>query len=404
MIRLILVIFLLQITSHFSQAETYGDSAVHAEFDAVCTDSLFVVYFNKSALDGRSSSNRPFNLEFYGQASDDNCSTNGTSTTNIDIHSTAPMPGLLTNGTVYIGTNLTENMCGINIIGADENIIYNTTIVVTYGKNPDNPTISREEYDYYNIMCLMNRTVEQKLNGDKLDVLYRAPGRDAQNKSTEFPLTLSVTDIEGVGKSKYRVGEYLKFVLDFESTRNAKAVIQSCWASSDGSSNSFSLVTDRCEMELGSSWIGSPQMKKSEFKTEAFRFLASGSAVYVECLVRVCLTTEDTTECTLCGSKRKRRDVASITDKNVGDAFVKSKGFYIIADDREQDSPDSDESEGSEASNIFAGTNGLIVIILLSLIIFLVTVVAIKRFLFTASSRKMTTSSNEKHDHMLKYL
>lgn len=157
------------------------------EFDAVCTDSLFVVYFNKSALDGRSSSpnhNRPYNIRFYGQASDGNCSTNGSSTSNTaDFHSNAPAPDSLPNGTVYIGTNLTENMCGINIISEDEHIIYNTTIVITYGVNPtNNAMISREEYDYYNIMCLMNRTVEQKLNKSKIDVSYRAPGKDAKSE------------------------------------------------------------------------------------------------------------------------------------------------------------------------------------------------------------------------------
>ena len=155
------------------------------EFDAICTDSLFVVYFNKSALDSRSLSsgnNRPYNIKFYGQKSNGSCSTNGTSTTDIDIHSTAPVPGSLTNGTVYIGTNLTENMCGINIIPSAENIIYNATIVVTYGQNPSS-IILREEYDYYNVMCLMNRTVEQQLEGSKVDVLYRAPGKGSQSKS-----------------------------------------------------------------------------------------------------------------------------------------------------------------------------------------------------------------------------
>ena len=147
-----------------------------------------MVYFNKSALDSRSlspSNNRPYNIRFYGQSSNGSCSTNGTSTTDIDIHSTAPVPGSLTNGTVYIGTNLTENMCGINIIASPENIIYNSTIVVTYGKNPTSE-ILREEYDYYNVMCLRNRTVEQQLEGSKIDVFYRAPGKDFKSKSLVF--------------------------------------------------------------------------------------------------------------------------------------------------------------------------------------------------------------------------
>ena len=65
------------------------------------------------------------------------------------------------------------------------------------------------------------------------------------DKTTNFPLKLSVTDIDGQNRTNYRVGEYLKFVLDFESTRNVKAVIQSCEATSDGSRNEYSLVYNR---------------------------------------------------------------------------------------------------------------------------------------------------------------
>jgi len=410
MIRLILIFFLLQATINFCQAKTYGDSTVHAEFDAVCTDSLFVVYFNKSALDSRSLSpgnNRPYNIKFYGQASNGSCSTNGTSTTDINIHYTAPVPGSLTNGTVYIGTNLTENMCGINIIASAENIIYNTTIVVTYGENPT-PAILREEYDYYNVMCLMNRSVEQQLEGSKVVVIYRAPGKESQNKTTNIPLKLSVTDIDGQNKTNYKVGEYLKFVLDFESTRNVKAVIQSCQATSDGSANEYSLVYNKCKTEAGTSWMSMPQAKKSEFKTEAFRYLVGGGSVYVQCFVRVCLTSEDSPECTLCNNTRKRRDVGSnsmMTSRSVDDsagdiALVQSKGFYIIEDDREL-STNSNQSEGSESSTILSGTNGLIIIVLLSLIIFLIVSVVIKRFFFTASSRKMTFSNGSGKDNQM---
>ena len=48
--------------------------------------------------------------------------------------------------------------------------------------------------------------------------------------------------MDGQNRTNYRVGEYLKFVLDFESTRNVKAVIQSCEATSDGSANDYNLI------------------------------------------------------------------------------------------------------------------------------------------------------------------
>ena len=88
--------------------------------------------------------------------------------------------------------------------------------------------------------------------------------------------------------------------------------------------------------------MSKPQAKKSEFKTEAFRYLVGGSYVYVKCFVRVCLTSETSDECTLCNTMRKRRDVGSISmmkSRSVADstgeiALVQSKGFYIIEDDR----------------------------------------------------------------------
>ena len=88
--------------------------------------------------------------------------------------------------------------------------------------------------------------------------------------------------------------------------------------------------------------MSNPQVKKSEFKTEAFRYLVGGGSVYVKCFVRVCLATETSEECTLCSNARKRRDVGSTSmmksrsfADGAGDvALVQSEGFYIIEDDR----------------------------------------------------------------------
>ena len=60
----------------------------------------------------------------------------------------------------------------------------------------------------------------------------------------------------------------------------------------------------------------------------------------------------------------------------------------------------SDESEGSE-STILSGTNGLIIIVLLSLIIFLIVSFVIKRFFLTVSSRKMKPSNGAGKDNQM---
>lgn len=91
--------------------------------------------------------------------------------------------------------------------------------------------------------------------------------------------------------------------------------------------------------------MNKPKAKRSEFKTEAFRYLVGGSYVYVKCLVRVCLTSETSEECSLCSTVRKRRDVGSTSimksrsvDDSTGEiALVQSKGFYIIEDDGGKD-------------------------------------------------------------------
>merc|ERR1712151_555447 len=89
-----------------------------------------------------------------------------------------------------------------------------------------------------------------------------------------------------------------------------KAIIQRCWTTTDGSANSYTLIENRCKMESGTSWVKKPTESESEFKTEAFRYLAaSQNKIYAQCLVRVCLDTQGTPECTLCDPtlKRKRR-------------------------------------------------------------------------------------------------
>ena len=65
------------------------------------------------------------------------------------------------------------------------------------------------------------------------------------------------------------------------------------------------------------------------FKTEAFNFLNSGNAVYVECRILVCFTSDNSLDCRACPTKRKRRSITeeSMEQKAVN---VKSPIFFII--------------------------------------------------------------------------
>ena len=87
-------------------------------------------------------------------------------------------------------------------------------------------------------------------------------------------------------------------------------------------------------MEEGSFWVGASTAKSTSFKTEAYRYLGvSNSAITVECLVKVCLSSDGTPSCTFCNSGRKRREVTDETSDETPSGqmtVVKSPVFYII--------------------------------------------------------------------------
>ena len=167
------------------------------EFELFCTDSLFVVYFNKTALESQTNgsySSRPYFIKF-SETKNPECmiDQNNSSNINKDYHNKVKKPTIFaTSGTVYIGTNLTKNMCGVNIISDQTSIIYNTTIIVTYGINPS-PIIQRETYDYYHVKCIRNRTVNAKLVDEKFDVILKETEKVA--KSNNFVIFISKRDI-----------------------------------------------------------------------------------------------------------------------------------------------------------------------------------------------------------------
>ena len=141
-----------------------------------CVDTALVVYFNKTALDSRTIneySNRPYSIKFSGTDSKECMITNG-NLSNVNIHfNEYAKTSMSPSDTIYIAANFTENICGISTISDESSIIYNTTIIVTYGENP-NLLIKREEYDYYHVKCVRNRTVQEKsLDNAPINVAFR---------------------------------------------------------------------------------------------------------------------------------------------------------------------------------------------------------------------------------------
>ena len=64
---------------------------------------------------------------------------------------------------------------------------------------------------------------------------------------------------------------------------------------------------------------------------EAFQYLSGGSSVYIECVIRVCLTNDNSLECKQCLTQRKRREVIEDSNNNVEERrIVKSSVFYVV--------------------------------------------------------------------------
>jgi len=344
-------------------------------FEVACDDTHMAVWFNKIALDERDNgdyNNRTWQIYFEGQRDDSSCTTyHWDATRKAENYEGLSNPETM-NSSFFLGAPI--NNCGINRFADDKHIIYNATVIVTYGQNP-NDFIHREEYDKYNVMCLRNRTVEQK---DSLSVQYRETGLDAKNDTEELSFTFGHTDINGESQSVYHLGDYIKFNMTSKTKRTeVKAVIQRCWTTSDGSANSYNLIENRCKMEPGTSWVAPPSDAVSVFKTEAFRYLGSSdNNIYAECLVRVCLDTQKSDECKLCGSSDGRRRRNAENETNFGQmVLVKTPTFYIIGGEA--------PTQGKQkTSNVLSGTNGVILIIVLAFLVFVISVAVIKKLFF----------------------
>ncbi|XP_066932196.1 uncharacterized protein [Clytia hemisphaerica] len=358
----------------------FGDGSVGAAFETRCDDTHFAVWFDRNTLDERQDANkhnnRTWQIYFEGQRDDATCTTYHWDTSKNDAAYNSLANPAAFPFSVQIGAPVKN--CGINVFADATHIIYNTTLIVTYGQNP-NADIGREEYDKYNVMCLRNRTVNEMVN---FNVTFRQTGNDAKNDTEDYSFTFTHTNMANTPTTVYKLGDYIKFKMDSNTAQTeVKAVIQRCWTTTDGSANSYTLITNRCTMETGTSWVSNPSDAESVFKTEAFRYLAaSDNKIYAQCLVRVCLDTQTSAECTLCtpGLKRKRRSTEEEEEPSVGQmAMVKSPVFYII----DKDTP----AQGNqESSSVLSGTNGLIVIILLATLVFAIAAAIVKKVFFSA--------------------
>lgn len=364
-----------------SQILSYGNGSVHAGFEVHCTDNQIRVYFDLLKIEERSisgQSHRNYVISWKGQTAK-HCVIDKENSTNILQMSQVTQY----HKAIYVKANFSSE-CGLQEIQTPDYIKYNQTVVITYGENPSGGLIRREEYDYYHVSCIRNRTVQQKLKGEYFNATFREQGKDEKNTSIKFNMVLVHSNMLGRRLIEYKLGDLIKFELNFTSaaTSNLKAVIQNCWTTSNGISKKYSLINNRCPTDHGTKFLQKGQLTSS-WKTEAFRYLSEPSSrVYVECEVRVCKSSDISGPCSYPQCKytplRKRREVStepSITSNEM--SVIKSPVFFIV----DKDEP-IDVSPASTSSPV-GGTNGTIIIVLLSVLIFIIGVVVIKKIFFS---------------------
>ena len=144
-----------------------------------CSDTHFVVYFNKTGLDARTDpfyNNRSYSIKFSNSSSP-SCRVNFGDLSTVGKDLDVSVPHNRAYPSIYVGTMYADDLCGIEVTSDNDYIYYNATVTVTYGENP-NSFIRREEYDNYVVTCLRNRTVEHKLH--QYNVQTRLTGSDKQ--------------------------------------------------------------------------------------------------------------------------------------------------------------------------------------------------------------------------------
>jgi len=346
---------------------TYNtDRDVAAEMQVSCTDVQMTVIFNGTELNARTTADtdRPWKVNFFGY--DD---TNRCNATKEDF----------IGGTSVLQLTANVSECGINVYEEGDYIVYNQTLVVTYGENP-NSMIIREEYDLYNVKCYLNKTANG--NFGSLNTIIRETGLEAKNSSAQFEYEFTHSKMNGGPPSPYIVGQKILFKVKLVNDMGmVKSVVQRCWTASENSNNEYKLIDNRCVSDTaGTEWYGRYTDSMTMFSTVAYKYAgASSSELHLECLVRVCpvgAVIDTSGVCSRCSDHpiRRRRDTDDYSDSDSNLKLIRSPVFYIVDP---KDTPTSDKKQ--ESDSFMAGTNGTIILVLLAMLVFVAIVAIIKK-------------------------
>lgn len=349
-----------------------------------CTTSSMNLTLNKTQIDSRG---RDYKIFFYDQESDVNCMILANTTNVYD-------------GEIWLAADY--NDCGINIVSSGTDLIYNQTIVINYGENPNSNLIFREENDYYHVKCTKSGNMSVNIAGESITVTKMEKTVEKSDKA-EFDVTLKRFESNAYGSAQdtsgtVRLGDPLFFKLKLSTDRrDLKMQPQNCYATATpGSAARHYLIKDRCA-DAGDGTVKLPSfapqvMDTSHFSwsNQAFRFFGSSANIYIVCDVLICLKTDTSLSCEKCGGPaRKRRDVFALdTDEGRKMSKKVTAPLIVILDDNQS----SGQSTGN--SNVFSGTQGTIILVLLIALALVALALIVKKLVAPVRSNAPVAITN----------
>lgn len=333
-----------------------------------CNTRSLKLSFNKTLIEARK---RPYEIKFHGQDGVNGCSgINGT------------QPNYINGDQIHIDADYED--CGINIIESNENIIYNQTVIVLYGENPSNHLVFREEFDEYNVQCIKHRNFTQHME-NVINVTHVRSGKSKSNDTADWDITLKRTNAGWVGEDTtgtVALGETLYFDIRIETGRSdIELNPQNCYAVKADGSSRFNIITNRClDPSDKTSVISIHERKYFQWRVEAFKYFDSNQ-IYMKCDVLICTTSSVSPLCSPCPEKRKKREIAfiggisSIDGSQPTSYEIRSPVFVIV----EKTDSTRANANSEKSSSIFDGTNGIVIIVLLGILIFIASIAVIRK-------------------------
>jgi len=140
----------------------------------MCNSTGMAIHLNYTKL---SQYDRPFKLHFKG-TKNESCSVSHDTTTNN-----------INNETIFLQANFEE--CCIGVFERDGNIIYNHTILVTFGANPTSELVFREEEIAFEVECTKLNNITVHLNSAYMNVTNLVKQTFKKCEYTRFTLFYS---------------------------------------------------------------------------------------------------------------------------------------------------------------------------------------------------------------------